>query len=88
MRSGQLPQQYRQKNLDRSIFALWKRLVRTSEINAKLRYVQFVRSLKTFGITVFRVKEKVPGQRKLQDSLLENDAYAITTADGAKYLGA
>lgn len=25
---------------------------------------------------------------ELQDSLLENDAYAITTADGAKYLGA
>ena len=65
-----LPPQYRQKNLDKTIISLWKPLVRMSDINAKLRYVTAVRGLKTYGITIFNVQEKVPGQRKLQQGLL------------------
>lgn len=34
------------------------------EMNAKYRYVQLVRSLKTYGITFFECKEKVRGKRK------------------------
>jgi len=65
-----LPPQYRSKNLDKPIYNLWKRLVRTQLLDAKLRYFQFARSLKTWGITVFEVREKVPGSRKLQSGLL------------------
>ncbi len=49
-------------------------------MNARFRYVQLCRSLKTYGMTIFKVKvrvifyvnnkEKVPGKKKLMDALL------------------
>jgi talin len=48
----------------------WKKLTGMTELNAKFRYVQFCRSLKTYGITLFHVKSKIKGSRKLAEKLL------------------
>ena len=34
----------------------WRKYTGLTEINAKYRYVQYCRSLKTFGITLFTIK--------------------------------
>jgi hypothetical protein len=65
-----LPLQYHTKNMDKQLMYGWRRLVKTPDINAKFRYVTVVRNLRTYGITMFKVQEKVPGQRKLKDALL------------------
>jgi talin len=41
-----------------------------TEINAKYRYVQLCRSLKTYGITFFHCKSKVKGKTKPKEVLL------------------
>lgn len=41
-----------------------------SEVDAKVRYVQRARSLKTYGVTFFLVKEKMKGKNKLVPRLL------------------
>ncbi len=41
-----------------------------SELDAKVKYVQKCRSLKTYGVTFFLVKEKVKGKNKLVPRLL------------------
>lgn len=65
-----LPPQYHGKNVEKQMMYGWRRLVKTPDMNAKFRYVTVVRNLKTYGITMFKVQEKVPGQRKLKDALL------------------
>lgn len=61
------PPMYREKSYKNIIIENWKRLIKTSDLDGKLRYVQMVRSLKTFGITFFNVvehptaKKNVPG---------------------------
>jgi len=39
-------------------------------MNAKYRYVQLVRSLKSYGITYFKCKQKIKDQKKLVDVLI------------------
>lgn len=41
-----------------------------SEVDSKVRYVQRARSLKTYGVTFFLVKEKMKGKNKLVPRLL------------------
>ncbi len=41
-----------------------------TDINARFRYVQLCRSLKTYGMTCFKVKERVPGKKKLMNGIL------------------
>lgn len=41
-----------------------------SETNARYRYVQLCRSLKTYGMTCFKVREKVKDKKKLMDAVL------------------
>ena len=41
-----------------------------TEIDAKVKYTQLARSLKTYGITFFLVKEKMRGKNKLVPQLL------------------
>lgn len=52
------------KSIDPAIVAEWKKLVGMTEVNAKLRYIQAVRALPTYGITLFSVREHVPGSKK------------------------
>jgi len=65
-----LQEQYQKREHERLIFQEWKKLVGMTEVNARFRYVQLCRSLKTYGMTCFRVKEKVPAKKKLMDALL------------------
>lgn len=60
----------KEKGIDKLILTEWKKLTGTSEINAKYRYVQFCRSLKTYGITLFQVKEKPEGSKRLVPKML------------------
>lgn len=46
----------KEKGVDKIIANEWKKFVGLTEINAKYRYVQFCRSLKTFGSTFFQIK--------------------------------
>lgn len=44
------------KNLEQSIFKEHKKLSGMTEVNAKFRYVQLCRSLKTYGMSVFKIQ--------------------------------
>lgn len=48
--------QWAKKDIEKQILAEWKKLVGMNEINARFRYVQLCRSLKTYGMTIFKVK--------------------------------
>lgn len=48
----------------------WKKLVGMNEIIAMFRYVQLYQALKTYGMTVFKIKEKVLNEKKVMDALL------------------
>jgi len=59
------PQWSKKKELEKDVYKEHKKLIGMIEINAKYRYVQFCRSLKTYGITTFLVKfPKKTGTRK------------------------
>lgn len=52
-----LPREYvKLKGIEKSIFADHRKLHNLSEINAKFRYIQLCRSLRTYGVTFFLVK--------------------------------
>jgi talin len=52
-----LPDQYtKQKGIEKLIFDSHHKLFNTTESNAKLKYIQFCRSLRTYGVTFFQVK--------------------------------
>ena len=50
---------------EEEVYREHKKLVGMTEVNAKYRYVQLCRSLKTYGITSYEVKEKKKGTKKL-----------------------
>ncbi len=41
-----------------------------TEVNAKYRYVQLCRSLKTYGITYYRGKWRPKGRKRMEDLML------------------
>ena len=52
-----------------------------SELDAKLKYTQLCRSLKTYGVTFFLVKEKMKGKNKLVARLLGITKESIVRVD-------
>lgn len=58
------------KNVEKKIFAEHKKLMGTSEIDAKYHYVKLARGLPTFGVHFFLVKEKMKGRNRLVPRLL------------------
>jgi len=64
------PASHKSKNVERDVLNEYRKLVGMTEVNAKYRYVQLCRSLKTYGITFFKTKERVKGQKKLMPKLL------------------
>jgi talin len=50
------PSAQKNKNAEKDIINEYRKLVGMSEVNAKYRYVQLCRSLKTYGITFFKTK--------------------------------
>ena len=58
------------KKLEKDILKEHQKLVGTTDIQAKFRYVQIVRSLKTYGITFFDCMEQPKGKKKGERMLL------------------
>eukprot|EP01137_Pigoraptor_chileana_P018402 Opistho-2@77812 len=66
-----LPEEYRKvKGIEKRFFDEHRKLVAMTELNAKYRFIQLCRSLKTYGVTFFLVKEKEKGKNKLVPRLL------------------
>ncbi|NXI79230.1 TLN1 protein, partial [Rhipidura dahli] len=65
-----LPKEYIKQKGERKIFMAHKNCGDMSEIEAKVRYVKLARSLKTYGVSFFLVKEKMKGKNKLVPRLL------------------
>ena len=57
------------------------KLISLSELEAKLKYTQLCRSLKTYGVTFFLVKEKMKGKNKLVARLLGITKESILRVD-------
>ncbi|NXD05167.1 TLN1 protein, partial [Certhia familiaris] len=65
-----LPKEYIKQKGERKIFMAHKSCGDMSEIEAKVQYVKLARSLKTYGVSFFLVKEKMKGKNKLVPRLL------------------
>ncbi|KAM4707766.1 talin-1 isoform 1-T1 [Discoglossus pictus] len=65
-----LPKEYIKQKGERKIFQFHKQCGNMTEIEAKARYVKLARSLKTYGVSFFLVKEKMKGKNKLVPRLL------------------
>ncbi|NXC75294.1 TLN1 protein, partial [Anhinga anhinga] len=65
-----LPKEYIKQKGERKIFMAHKNCGNMSEIEAKVNYVKLARSLKTYGVSFFLVKEKMKGKNKLVPRLL------------------
>ena len=66
-----LPKDYvKLKGVEKRVFAEHRRHSGFVELEAKVKYVQLARSLKTYGVTFFLVKEKMKGKNKLVPRLL------------------
>uniref|UniRef100_A0A646QFM5 Talin1 n=1 Tax=Hemiscolopendra marginata TaxID=943146 RepID=A0A646QFM5_9MYRI len=66
-----LPKEYcKVKGIEKRIFAEHKKCLGLSELDAKVKYTALARSLKTYGVTFFLVKEKMKGKNKLAPRLL------------------
>lgn len=66
-----LPRDYvRMKHIEKRIFAEHAKYTGNSDLDAKVLYVKLARSLKTYGVTFFLVKEKMQGKNKLVPRLL------------------
>ncbi|XP_050464663.1 talin-1 isoform X1 [Cataglyphis hispanica] len=66
-----LPQSYvKVKGIEKKIYAEHKKHIGLSELDAKVLYTKTARSLNTYGVTFFLVKEKMKGKNKLVPRLL------------------
>nr|XP_031535337.1 talin-2 isoform X1 [Vicugna pacos]XP_031535338.1 talin-2 isoform X1 [Vicugna pacos]XP_031535339.1 talin-2 isoform X1 [Vicugna pacos]XP_031535340.1 talin-2 isoform X1 [Vicugna pacos] len=66
-----LPKEYiKQRGAEKRIFQEHKSCGEMSEIEAKVKYVKLARSLRTYGVSFFLVKEKMKGKNKLVPRLL------------------
>ncbi|XP_056907755.1 talin-2 isoform X4 [Takifugu flavidus] len=66
-----LPKEYtKQRGSEKKIFQEHKNCGEMTEIEAKVKYVKLARSLQTYGVSFFLVKEKMKGKNKLVPRLL------------------
>uniref|UniRef100_A0A8C9VX09 Talin 2b n=1 Tax=Scleropages formosus TaxID=113540 RepID=A0A8C9VX09_SCLFO len=66
-----LPKEYiKQRGAEKKIFQDHKNCGEMSEIEAKVKYVKLARSLRTYGVSFFLVKEKMKSKNKLVPRLL------------------
>jgi len=66
-----LPQSYiKVKAVEKKVFGEHRKHAGLTEIEAKVAYVKTARSLSTYGVTFFLVKEKMKGKNKLVPRLL------------------
>ncbi|TPX31993.1 hypothetical protein SmJEL517_g04801 [Synchytrium microbalum] len=64
------PEYVKNKDVEKKMYSEHSKLQGLNELNAKFRYVQLSRSLKTYGITFFLVKERAEKKSKLVEVLL------------------
>lgn len=67
--------------MEKKIFAEHRKLMGLTELNGKLRYINYCRQLKTYGVTFFLVKEKMKGKNKLVPRLLGITKEAVLRVD-------
>ncbi|KAI9206533.1 uncharacterized protein BJ171DRAFT_498098 [Polychytrium aggregatum] len=80
--SEYVPPEYRKsKDLEKKILVEHSKLQGLSELNAKFRFVQLSRSLKTYGITFFLCKEKQQKKNKLIPVLLGITKQSVVRLD-------
>ncbi|XP_072920368.1 talin-1 isoform X2 [Hemitrygon akajei] len=65
-----LPKEYIKQKGEKRIFMTHKNCGNMTEMEAKVLYVKLARSLKTYGVSFFLVKEKMKGKNKLVPRLL------------------
>ncbi|XP_051918774.1 talin-2a isoform X2 [Hippocampus zosterae] len=66
-----LPKEYiKQRGSEKKIFQEHKNCGEMTEIEAKVKYVKLARSLRTYGVSFFLVKEKMKSKNKLVPRLL------------------
>ncbi|XP_048472606.1 talin-1 [Rhincodon typus] len=65
-----LPKEYIKQKGEKKIFMTHKNCANMTEMEAKVLYVKMARSLKTYGVSFFLVKEKMKGKNKLVPRLL------------------
>ncbi|XP_066142630.1 talin-1 isoform X3 [Euwallacea fornicatus] len=66
-----LPQSYmKMKGIEKKVFQEHKKCLGMNELDAKVKYTKTARSLPTYGVTFFLVKEKMKGKNKLVPRLL------------------
>ncbi|XP_052457970.1 talin-2 isoform X1 [Carassius gibelio] len=66
-----LPKEYiKQRGAEKKIFQEHKACAEMTEIEAKVKYVKLARSLRTYGVSFFLVKEKMKSKNKLVPRLL------------------
>ncbi|GFT39672.1 talin-2 [Nephila pilipes] len=66
-----LPKDYaKMKGIEKRVFVEHKKFSGNTELEAKVKYVSLARSLKTYGVAFFLVKEKMKGKNKLVPRLL------------------
>ncbi|XP_055955771.1 talin-2-like isoform X4 [Patella vulgata] len=77
-----LPKEYlKVKGAEKKIFQEHKQHAGLSEIEGKVKYTHQCRSLKTYGITFFLVKEKLKGKNKLVPRLLGITKESVVRVD-------
>ncbi|XP_076617482.1 talin-2 isoform X2 [Chaetodon auriga] len=66
-----LPKEYiKQRGAEKKVFQEHKNCGEMTEIEAKVKYVKLARSLRTYGVSFFLVKEKMKSKNKLVPRLL------------------
>ncbi|KAL5112171.1 Talin-2 [Taenia crassiceps] len=77
-----LPKEYvKVKSTEKKIKEQYQKLNGLSEKDAKVRYIQVCRSLPTYGITFFLIKEKLPGKNKLVPRLFGVSKESVMRVD-------
>ncbi|KAL3884759.1 hypothetical protein ACJMK2_024867 [Sinanodonta woodiana] len=77
-----LPKEYcKVKGIEKKIFLEHKKWIGVSEMDAKVKYTQMCRDLKTYGITFFLVKEKMKAKNKLVPRLLGINKESVVRVD-------
>jgi talin len=77
-----LPKEYlKARDVDKRVMQHYRECTGMNELDAKVHYVQRCRSLKTYGVTFFLVKEKVKGKNKLVPRLLGINKESVMRVD-------
>ncbi|KAI8824903.1 uncharacterized protein EV422DRAFT_576151 [Fimicolochytrium jonesii] len=75
------PEYQKDKNLEKRIYTEHSKLQGLTELNAKFRYVQLSRSLKTYGITFFYVEDETAKKKKDSAMLLGITKQSVVKLD-------